>query len=333
MAWSRPVTPVPDELLSSYLIRSAWNHHADPYRFCVHTLGTAAIWNRDIDRTTNDGLLQQIAHMGDVSAEIVRGMTLRRIEELLTNSSSRRGAGPWINCLGIYHRIRRRHGLQVCVDCLRSCPAYLITWRLSFAAVCRQHGCWLLDACPHCDLPLMPHRQMIRRTACHACGTVLRSNVDAHADLEGMATTQHAFESALVTGVIGTGLGPLSINEVRHAVVLLRAWHLWSADVQPAVESQRVSARATFFMSLHRWLQDLPGSLKPIQAKVSPAVFQRSGAPTWLTPVRAGRVLRRHMPASVARDDLQRRFDAIRLQRGTNWRSRRASLLLNARAH
>jgi TniQ len=91
--------------------------------------------------------------------------------------------------VGVYHRTRRRFGLQYCPDCLAEDgePYYRRRWRLAFMTVCERHAVPLRDRCPWCGAAVNFHRgemgdyrkfAVTSLTLCYACGHDLRESVE-----------------------------------------------------------------------------------------------------------------------------------------------------------
>lgn len=184
---SAPVLPVrcqplPDELLSSWLIRLAWMNAEKLYtfkrRFWLHP---GSPWGRNIDLTLSEDTLARIAEMTLVTRESLAEHTLwpylgRLFEHVDPNGSAQ----------GILVGRRRGQkvlgfGLQLCPDCLRSGPVpyFRRWWKVAYLVACPIHGRLLIDACPRCQQPLsyyladfgkslLPER--IPTSFCASCG-------------------------------------------------------------------------------------------------------------------------------------------------------------------
>jgi hypothetical protein len=174
MPWLFCPRPQPDELLSSWLHRLALINRRADHVLCKFMFGDVAVWTRDVDRHFPAHLIPTLAEWTRVPEERIAHTMLAPYAGRLTESVRLRGVAPWILPLGVYHRIRRRPGLQYCAACLRSEPPYARrAWRLSPVTVCPKHLNVLRDGCPRCGLPFMFHR--LRPTlsglcACPRCG-------------------------------------------------------------------------------------------------------------------------------------------------------------------
>lgn len=159
--WPIHLKPLPDELLSSWLVRLAHGHGLKLQTFSSLVFGRdRSIWNRDIDMLAPDWLLSRLAECTGASVHEVFDTSLKSYEGVLYEHHQPNGFTKWILPLGVYHRMRRGHGLQFCPRCLAedSEPYFRKRWRLALSTMCTKHGCYLLDACPQCASPLAPHR-------------------------------------------------------------------------------------------------------------------------------------------------------------------------------
>jgi hypothetical protein len=342
--WSRNVVPVDDELLSSYLIRVAEEHCADPYRFCMHTLGNVSVWNRDVDRTASLEVRSRVAERAQLTLDQVDRMTLAPWEVRLRGrvTTSRWTTGAWINPLGIYHRTRRANGLQACLTCLVDSGAYLRIWRLSFVTVCPRHGSLLIDACPTCEAPLVPHRQMAKTLHCHQCHRGLKPSTEpcSAAALDIPRAQRNLLSALLESHSVTSGNQMIPLPDLIRGVHLLRNWGLlvpslanvWGAR-RIATEHRRVSERGAFFESLQDLIDNLPRSLEliEIRGKLTRPRFESFAPPTWLAPL-ADRLpaKRPRSRKPVRRPTLVQTLRALQATKPPGWRTQRAALLVKA---
>lgn len=159
-----PIHPLPqkDELLSSWLIRTA---HAN--KFKVHDFyklyfgKNKQLWNRDIDLFTPPWLIEILKFYFQWESEKISNLTMSSYEEIIfPDYAFNRATIKGILNIGIYHRSRQSFGLQYCPLCLKEdlTPYYRKRWRLSYMTICHKHHIHLLDRCSHCSAPIMPHR-------------------------------------------------------------------------------------------------------------------------------------------------------------------------------
>lgn len=171
-----------NELLSSWLTRSAQANGLRVHAFCRMTLGSGAqIWNRDLDRTASQDVLRLLSESTGSSLNELAGGMLSTYEGVLFEHHNPRGNTKWILPLGIYHRTRKRFGLQFCPLCLAEDqqPYYRKQWRLAFHTLCDRHSVMVHDRCPQCEAPVVFFRVELgcrnrlsgtSITQCHQCG-------------------------------------------------------------------------------------------------------------------------------------------------------------------
>lgn len=159
--WPIHYKPLPDELLSCWLVRLAHGHGLKVQTFCNLIFGNhRQVWNRDIDRLAPTWLLDELSSRTGTSPEAVFNTTLRAYEGLLYPKFRSSSVLQWILALKMYHRKREGYGLQFCPACLAedSIPYFRRSWRVAFNTVCTRHGIMLLDRCPKCGVAVAVHR-------------------------------------------------------------------------------------------------------------------------------------------------------------------------------
>lgn len=205
--------PLPDELLSSWLVRLAHGHGLKLQTFSSMVFGSdKSIWNRDIDKLAPDWLIDRLFECTGASMETILDTTFKSYEGILYEHLQPNGNTKWILPLGVYHRIRRGHGLQYCLRCLEedAAPYFRKRWRLAFSTICTKHNCYLLDACPKCESPIAPHRVDMQgrqyiphadlNARCWKCGFDLRAAQGTEVKDSASARLQLQLEFALEHG-------------------------------------------------------------------------------------------------------------------------------------
>ncbi|MGY3809678.1 TniQ family protein [Aeromonas veronii] len=181
--------PIAGEILSSWMVRIAFANRYPLHTFYNKLLGYhGAIWNQDIDRHPDDSLLHILSKYTGQSMPVLKSMTLESYTGSLFEHIPSVGNSPWITPLGLFHRTRKRPGMQFCPECLmgNKLPFYRRCWRLSIYAICDLHNCVLADSCPSCCEPIAYHRHGIGRDKiipetdalfyCHNCWFDLRNS-------------------------------------------------------------------------------------------------------------------------------------------------------------
>ncbi|WP_081527258.1 TniQ family protein [Chromobacterium violaceum] len=157
--------PRPGEILSSWLVRLAFANGFMLHTFYDKLLGyRTPIWSRDIDRDPPLALLTLLArHTGHSVAEL-QPLTLLSYQGQLFEWPAT-GHWSWVRPVGVYHRQRKRPGMQFCPLCLARPPEayYRLPWRLALYVVCEHHQCVMEECCPACHTPIAFHRHGIGR--------------------------------------------------------------------------------------------------------------------------------------------------------------------------
>lgn len=231
--WPIRFKPLPDELLSSWLMRIAHGHGLKVQTFCNLVFGgRRQVWNRDVDRLGPDWLVTTMSTCTGTPWEIAYGTTLRTFEGTLYRRFRPAGALQWIQTLQMYHRKRQGYGMQLCPACLRegTQPYYRRIWRVSFNTVCPRHGCMLLDRCPECGSGISFHRTDIGRdphqghfaelAGCHQCGLDLRAVTAASVQVYD-ATSTHCHFQLCEDLLSGADLDMGRLNVMHHLTTLL----------------------------------------------------------------------------------------------------------------
>ncbi|OFA05641.1 TniQ family protein [Duganella sp. HH101] len=183
--WPVRDRPLPDELLSSWLVRLAHLHGLKAQSFCHLVFGNEhQVWNRDIDRLAPAWLIEGLSTGTGVSMSTALDSTLRVYEGLFYPKFRTAGNLPWVLTQQMYHRKRNGFGLQFCPQCLKedTVPYFRKRWRIAVNTTCQLHGCHLLDRCPACGHAIAVHRLDMGNGAlpesaplsqCFACGVNL----------------------------------------------------------------------------------------------------------------------------------------------------------------
>ncbi len=142
--WPIRYKPLPDELLSSWLVRLAHGHGLKVQTFCNLLFGNRLqVWNRDIDRLAPAWLIDGLVAGTGTSRDRAFATTLRVFDGLLYPRYKESGNLPWILALKIFHRRRQGFGQQFCIGCLRddATPYFRKVWRVGLLTCCQHHQC------------------------------------------------------------------------------------------------------------------------------------------------------------------------------------------------
>ena len=352
-AWPFTPQPVKGELLSSYLARIAHAHGMKPYSFYAFHFPGVPIWNRDIDLSIQSGLLEKISACSGQSQATLQAMTLQAWRLQLNFSAHAKqaaGISPWVNALGIFHRTRKRYGMQYCAVCLHETSAFLKIWRLAFVTVCPIHRIALHDSCTQCGAPVAFHRTERFMASCHVCGRSLALPSIAVGD--HTLTKRLAFQKTLLHilngGTVFIAGVPLSAPRFFKAATLLlhtmkdkirahsRTLRL-PADLQNCptgqIELARNHVRARQCLLLWHCMKDWP--LRFLHTFNAPPVAQgltsQAADPLALIAMVLGQTRRRQKNRQTAKTSpVRKQLRQLHRTKHPGWRTRRAECILKA---
>lgn len=179
--WPAHPKPLPDELLSSWIVRVAEANAIKLQTLSWMLFGNGrSPWNRDIDRGAPRWLIEALSQHTRTNCWDVFHTTL--VTYLSRLYPRRRAAGQlrWILPVRSYGMRHSAFGQQFCPDCLANDPQpyFRKQWRVALFTYCPEHHIELHDACPACGAPLIIFRGDFGREledaqpmhVCHACG-------------------------------------------------------------------------------------------------------------------------------------------------------------------
>lgn len=176
-------SPLPDELLSSWLVRMAHEHNTDPAAFVNLYMPRwrDILWTRDADQYADRELLQTLRVKSGFSYETLFSLTLKSYESYLVEELTQKSRNFFIQPLGNHSRVKIKYGLRYCPVCLKedNVPYFRKKWRLSFSTACLKHKCFLCDRCPKCGTSVTIQRQHHFKPFpnCRKCGFVFTKAV------------------------------------------------------------------------------------------------------------------------------------------------------------
>lgn len=183
------------ELTSSWIVRVADAHGQSVQSLGYRLVGRGrALFGEDVDRGAWTELLQGLARVTLQPLDDLYLGTLKAFEGFLWGSLPKQGPARWVLPIIKRGTARIGFGQQYCCECLATdrFPYLRQTWRLAFMTCCPIHRRWLLDRCPICGAPVVPHKNRTGRrapagessiTRCHLCGGDLRSP-DGRSDVD-----------------------------------------------------------------------------------------------------------------------------------------------------
>lgn len=221
------ISRLPDELLSSWLVRVSMKQGCDPLALTSCFWPQRRVWATDLDR----GTIGRPHDCAGLSESDFSELTLAPIaSKVAYGTGPGEAVWPWILAAGC--RNRRRHGgLQFCPECLAAdtWPYYRRCWRLAWHTSCLKHGCMLMDRCGVCGRTPEPHRLTLANThlaLCATCGADFRTQISPLYDLQAARFQLYA-DHAVEHGEVRYGDTVVLTAEwfrlARFLVALLRA--------------------------------------------------------------------------------------------------------------
>jgi len=184
--WPAHPKPLPDELLSSWIVRVAEANAIKLQTLSWMLFGNGVSpWNRDIDRNPPRWLIEALSqHTGSRYRDVFH-TTLVTYKGRLYPHRQAVGQLRWILPIRSYGMRHKAFGQQFCPECLAkdTIPYFRKQWRVAMFTYCPEHQVELHDACPACGSPVVIYRGDFGRElkdarplyVCHSCGFDFRS--------------------------------------------------------------------------------------------------------------------------------------------------------------
>lgn len=160
------LTPIPfqDELLSSWLVRTAYAHHTHPHTFMKLHLGLCnqSVSINNFDAIISEDHIKLLLYKTHQQVDIFR-MSLQSYNGYLQESIITNGLNKFL-C-----------NLRFCPICLREDKIIYFrkNWKVVFNTICIKHKCFLLDSCPQCDRLISitkMYKNKLSVKYCYNCG-------------------------------------------------------------------------------------------------------------------------------------------------------------------
>lgn len=217
MPWALNVPLLPDESLSSWLVRTALRQGCDPLALTGAIWPKWRIWTRDIDREIPDVRMSPLVNASGIpSSEFQKSALRYDCERIAGYFLPETRTWPWLLALGT--RNRTHHGgQQFCPLCFMedSAPYLRRHWRLAWHTGCSVHGVQLVDDCPACKAPIEPHRLIaedVHLAQCSRCKYDFRKTICTALSLEELAFQKMA-DSILKKDIATVGENSVAVAE------------------------------------------------------------------------------------------------------------------------
>ncbi|WP_223905527.1 TniQ family protein [Rhodoferax lithotrophicus] len=178
--WAVVASTQPDEIISSWMVRTALMQGCDPMTLTFAVWPRWRIWTHDADRFANEDRLDRICVLSGIEKGTLRAASLFPIaKQIYGRTPPEKATWSWIVAPGA-RNTKRHSGIQYCPACLKNDvrPYFRIHWRFAWHTCCKVHGHALLDRCHACNSPVEYHRleaedELI--TVCATCKADLRT--------------------------------------------------------------------------------------------------------------------------------------------------------------
>jgi hypothetical protein len=215
--WAVPVPLLPDEIISSWLVRAALTQGCDPLVLTGEIWPKWRVWTVDADRAITEERLKRLSLCSGISPEAFQSAMLHSIAGCIHQDPlPEKAIWPWILAIGA-RNTKRRSGLQYCPICLLedTKPYYRLHWRFAWHTGCAPHKCGLLDRCWNCNAPVELHRLMAENrfvSVCATCKADLRKAIAGPCPADALLF--QAETDRVLHGSSGEYLGkPVSVKE------------------------------------------------------------------------------------------------------------------------
>ena len=178
--------PLPDELLTSWIVRVAEANGAKLHTLSRFLFGNhdRSPWVRDVARSGPVWITDKMAEVTGASTAQAVATTLADYVGVVFSARQTSGQLRWLLPAKIRSSNRLGYSVQFCPECLAQdkIPYFRRKWRIGFYTFCPSHGVALYDCCPKCGAPIVIHRRDFsvdigragKITQCHVCGGDMR---------------------------------------------------------------------------------------------------------------------------------------------------------------
>lgn len=157
--WLNPPTPYEDELLSSWITRTALSYYITPAELFSKYFVKYQAYKRDLDIARfDDNFWSVLSSLSQLSVPVLKDMQILDLEGKLQEKIHINQRNRWIVAASgnLYPKERKSKALRFCPLCLKEKGYYSKDSKLLFVNVCTQHQVYMKDACPKCNSLVLP---------------------------------------------------------------------------------------------------------------------------------------------------------------------------------
>lgn len=144
--------PKPDELLTSWVARSALSFGLTPYNYLKYKFESPKASILDYDRVISKHYLNQFSKNSGLNRQEILDHTIKSYAKSIIDVSGNQSKFQYRDILP--KSKLNKHGLMYCPLCLKDDPYFKISWRLTLNVACPVHKIKLVNCCPHCSEPV-----------------------------------------------------------------------------------------------------------------------------------------------------------------------------------
>ena len=290
--------------MSSWMTRMAHRYGQSAPVFYASLFQNPRLLYRDIDCNCPQQTLEELTKLTALSENVLNELSLQSWSTILPVNSSD-GLPLWVMPVGIYHRARKRFGLQYCPSCLEADGYWRKQWRLAWNTGCPEHQIQLWDCCPSCRYPVQFHLTDPTTHSlnhCPQCGYDLCAAHKADwssgeparklvAALNGALTTEttpwpypveHSDFALGLRFLAQIITGQEKIRKKLEPLIKMVAPNQCSTSIQRAGLAQRSWVMEGLSVLLEQWPHLLVDLLRQTKIQPSRAMSVRNNIPLWI---------------------------------------------------
>ena len=150
------LSPLPEEVFSSWLHRLAANHRINPEALITDSMDKKiSIKINSLDITPAPNIINQITKNTPLKTKEIEELFLTNFSSNILEENIPEEIMDSIYFLKFKDSKTKKNGIVYCPSCLsKGIPYFRKKWRLSTTIICHECNCYLMDFCPNCYNPV-----------------------------------------------------------------------------------------------------------------------------------------------------------------------------------